>query len=137
MCRPLAATEVEAEGRAVGDQRTAREQALADALREAVRVGGGVDVVSSSGVTDFALDCDRILTRGDATSKNTGELGIGEASDGSDSKRLGLDLVLGNPKQKSDCFDVGTHLVFVSFSKIDRAFVGLEVVDLSRDRLGI
>ncbi|MEY3480292.1 MAG: hypothetical protein RIQ71_1067 [Verrucomicrobiota bacterium] len=58
----LAATEVEAEGRAAGDQRTAREQALADALREAVRVGVGVDVLSSSGVSDFALDYDRILS---------------------------------------------------------------------------
>ena len=57
-----AATEVEAEGRAAGDQRTAREQALADALREAVRVGVGVDVLSSSGVSDFALDYDRILS---------------------------------------------------------------------------
>lgn len=58
----FAATEVEAEGRAAGDQRTAREQALADALREAVRVGVGVDVLSSSGVSDFALDYDRILS---------------------------------------------------------------------------
>ena len=58
----FAATEVEAEGRAAGDQRTAREQALADALREAVRVGVGVDVLSSSGVSDFTLDYDRILS---------------------------------------------------------------------------
>jgi hypothetical protein len=57
-----AAETVEAEGRAAGDQRTAREQALADALREAVRVGVGVDVLSSSGVSDFALDYDRILS---------------------------------------------------------------------------
>lgn len=54
----FAATEVEAEGRAAGDQRTAREQALADALREAVRVGVGVDVLSSSGVSDFTLGYD-------------------------------------------------------------------------------
>jgi hypothetical protein len=58
----FAATEVEAEGRAAGDQRTAREQALADALREAVRVGVGVDVLSTSGVSDFTLDYDRILS---------------------------------------------------------------------------
>ena len=58
----IAAETVEAEGRAAGDQRTAREQALADALREAVRVGVGVDVLSSSGVSDFALDYDRILS---------------------------------------------------------------------------
>lgn len=58
----LAAKEVEAEGRAAGDLRTAREQALTDALREAVRVGVGVDVLSTSGVSDFALDYDRILS---------------------------------------------------------------------------
>lgn len=54
--------EVEAEGRAAGDQRSAREQALADALRESVRVGTGVDILSSSGVKDFALEYDRILS---------------------------------------------------------------------------
>ena len=58
----LHAASVEAEGRAPGDMKTAREQALADALREAVRVGTGVDVLSSTGVTDFTLDYDRILS---------------------------------------------------------------------------
>jgi len=56
------AVQVEAEGRAAGDQKTAREQALADALREAVRKGTGVDVLASSGVSNFALDFDRILS---------------------------------------------------------------------------
>ena len=56
------AASVEAEGRAPGDVKTAREQALADALREAVRVGTGVDVLSSTGVSDFTLDYDRILS---------------------------------------------------------------------------
>jgi hypothetical protein len=56
------AVEVAVEGRATGDQRTAREQALADALREAVRVGVGVDIMSSSGVSDFALDYDRVMS---------------------------------------------------------------------------
>ena len=37
----IQAVQVEAEGRAAGDQKTAREQALADALREAVRKGTG------------------------------------------------------------------------------------------------
>jgi hypothetical protein len=49
------AAAVEAEGRAPGDMKTAREQALADALREAVRVGTGVDVWSATGVSDFTL----------------------------------------------------------------------------------
>ena len=58
----IQAVQVEAEGRAAGDQKTAREQALADALREAVRKGTGVDVLASSGVSNFALDFDRILS---------------------------------------------------------------------------
>ena len=49
------AAAVEAEGRAPGDMKTASEQALADALREAVRVGTGVDVWSATGVSDFTL----------------------------------------------------------------------------------
>ena len=58
----IQAATVEAEGRAPGDMKTAREQALADALREAVRVGTGVDVLSSTGVSDFTLEYDRILS---------------------------------------------------------------------------
>ena len=58
----IQAASVEAEGRAPGDMKTAREQALADALREAVRVGTGVDVLSSTGVSDFTLDYDRVLS---------------------------------------------------------------------------
>ena len=58
----IQAASVEAEGRAPGDMKTAREQALADALREAVRIGTGVDVLSSTGVSDFTLDYDRILS---------------------------------------------------------------------------
>lgn len=53
--------EVTAEGRASGDYRTAREQALADALREAVRNGIGVDLLGETKVNDFNLDYDRVL----------------------------------------------------------------------------
>jgi len=56
------ATEVEAEGRAPGDSVSSRELALADALREAVRLGVGVDVAAATSVQDFALDYDRILS---------------------------------------------------------------------------
>jgi hypothetical protein len=62
LCGQIQAATVEAEGRAPGDMKTAREQALADALREAVRVGTGVDVLSTTGVSDFTLDYDRILS---------------------------------------------------------------------------
>ena len=56
------AVEVTVEGRAAGNQQTAREQALADALREAVRVGVGVDVLSQSSVENFVLEYDRIMS---------------------------------------------------------------------------
>jgi hypothetical protein len=58
----LMAETVEVEGKAAGDLLHAREEALADALREAVRVGVGVDVLTSTGVKDFQLEFDRILT---------------------------------------------------------------------------
>jgi len=61
-CVSIHAVEVEAEGRAPGDQKTAREQALADALREAVRKGTGVDVLASTGVSNFTLDFDTIIS---------------------------------------------------------------------------
>jgi len=53
--------QVIAEGKAPGDIASAREQALTDALRDAVQKGAGVDVISSSKVTDFVLDYDRVL----------------------------------------------------------------------------
>jgi hypothetical protein len=56
------ATEVNVEGKAAGDLPHAREEALADALREAVRVGAGVDVLSTTSVKDFNLDFDRVLS---------------------------------------------------------------------------
>lgn len=57
----IQATQVEAEGRAAGDLPNAREIALADALREAVRQGTGVDVLGSTGTSNFTLDFDRVL----------------------------------------------------------------------------
>lgn len=56
------AAEVEAEGKAAGDLPNAREEALSDALREAVRIGAGVDILSSTGVKDFNLEFDRVLS---------------------------------------------------------------------------
>ncbi len=52
---------VEAEGMAPGEHLTAREEALADALREAVRLGAGVDITSQTRVTDMQLDYDRMF----------------------------------------------------------------------------
>lgn len=52
---------VEAEGMAPGEHLTAREEALADALREAVRLGAGIDIASQTRVTDMQLDYDRMF----------------------------------------------------------------------------
>jgi hypothetical protein len=57
----LAAVEISAEGRAAGDLANAREIALADALREAVRQGTGLDVLGSTETKNFTLDFDRVL----------------------------------------------------------------------------
>lgn len=54
---------VTATGQATGQGRLVREQALADALRNAIRKGAGVNIISSSQTTDYVLDFDRILSR--------------------------------------------------------------------------
>ena len=59
---PLAAQEVNVTGTANGNPDTAREQALARALREAVRQGVGVDVLSETKVQNFELEYDRVMT---------------------------------------------------------------------------
>jgi hypothetical protein len=58
---PLHAVPVTAEGRAAGDLPNAREIALADALREAVRQGTGLDLLASTEVQNFTLSYDQIL----------------------------------------------------------------------------
>ncbi len=55
------ATPVTAEGRTAGDTTTAREQALTDALRDAVRKGAGVNIASQSQASNFTLDYDRVF----------------------------------------------------------------------------
>ncbi len=58
----LVETEVEATGMAPGDSAHARELALADALRNAVRIGAGVDIASLSESRNFQLEYDRIFS---------------------------------------------------------------------------
>jgi len=57
----IQASPVTAEGRTAGDSTSAREQALTDALREAVRLGAGVNIASQSQASNFALDYDRVF----------------------------------------------------------------------------
>ncbi len=54
--------EVSVEGSAAGDPSLAREQALADALRNAVRQGIGVDLISETKVENFKTEYDRVMT---------------------------------------------------------------------------
>ncbi len=56
------AAEVEVSATAGGEPQAARELALAQALREAVRQGAGVDVLSESKVQNFELEYDRVMT---------------------------------------------------------------------------
>lgn len=58
-----ASTEVEATGRASAEKPNARAIALSDALREAVREGAGINLVSESKVTDFTLEYDRTFSK--------------------------------------------------------------------------
>ncbi len=54
--------EVTARGIAVAGEPNARESALADALREAVRTGAGIDLISQTQVSNLQVDFDRIFT---------------------------------------------------------------------------
>ncbi len=50
-------------GQAAGSGRIVKQQALADALREAVRKGAGINIISNTKVTDYVLNFDRIFSR--------------------------------------------------------------------------
>lgn len=55
--------EVAGSGQAAGDSQNAREQALADAMRDAVRNGAGVELMNESKVSNFVLEYDKVMTR--------------------------------------------------------------------------
>lgn len=94
------AIEVTAEGRASGDYRTAREQALADALREAVRIGVGVDLLGESKVQDFNLDYDRVLCSAFGHVKNYSILESKLGKDGIYRVKIQADVAKGAPENK-------------------------------------
>jgi hypothetical protein len=100
-CGQIQAATVEAEGRALGDMKTAREQALADALREAVRIGTGVDVLSSTGVSDFTLEYDRILASAFGHVKSYKVLDSGLGPDGIYRVRVSAEVQKGAPEAKN------------------------------------
>jgi len=92
--------EVTAEGRASGDYRTAREQALADALREAVRNGIGVDLLGESKIKDFNLDYDRVLCSAFGHVKNYSILEAKLGKDGIYRVKVQADVEKGMPDRK-------------------------------------
>ncbi len=64
LCSPsYANVSVTVTGQAAGHGKTASQQALADALRKAVRKGAGVNIISSTRMTDYVLDFDRVFSR--------------------------------------------------------------------------
>ena len=91
------ANEVNVEGKAAGDLPHAREEALADALREAVRVGAGVDVLSTTSVKDFNLDFDRVLSAAFGHVKNYKVTGSSLGKDGIYRIKVKADVGAGTP----------------------------------------
>ena len=92
--------EVMAEGRASGDYRTAREQARADAMREAVRIGIGVDLLGESKVKDFNLDYDRVLCSAFGHVKNYSIIESKLCSDGIYRVKIQAEVEEGAPDKK-------------------------------------
>lgn len=59
---PVMGEDVNVTGTASGNPDSAREMALTRALREAVRQGAGVDILSETKVQNFELEYDRVMT---------------------------------------------------------------------------
>ncbi len=88
---------VEVEGRAPADEPMARSQALADALREAVRTGAGVDLVSESQTKNFTMEFDRMFSRARGYVKKYEVLSTGTSSDGFYVVKVKADVGEGQP----------------------------------------
>lgn len=76
------AVEVETEGKAAGDGPAARSQALSDALREAVREGAGVDLVSETQMENFELSSDKTFSKARGYIKKYEVVSTGMGEDG-------------------------------------------------------
>lgn len=74
--------EVVAQGLARGDIANAREQALTDALRESVRKGAGVNLISTTQVKNSALEYDRVFASCFGYVRNYSVLNSGLGKDG-------------------------------------------------------
>ncbi|MEM9227722.1 MAG: hypothetical protein AAGA45_07115, partial [Verrucomicrobiota bacterium] len=84
-------------GSAAGDSPDARGRALADALREAVRQGAGVELASQSATDSFSLAYDRIFTRALGHVRSYRVLSSGLSQDGIYSVQLEAEVGAGLP----------------------------------------
>jgi len=101
LLQTIRAARFEAEGRAAGDLPNAREIALADALREAVRQGTGLDVLGSSGTSNFTLEFDRVLGSAFGHVKSYKVLESGLGVDGIYRVKLSAEVEKGAPNAKN------------------------------------
>ena len=101
LLQTIRAAPVQAEGRAAGDMPNAREIALADALREAVRQGTGLDVLGSSGTSNFTLDFDRVLGSAFGHVKSYKVLDSRLGVDGIYRVKLAAEVEKGSPNAKN------------------------------------
>lgn len=150
------AAEVEATGSAPGDVPEARAQALSDALREAVRTGAGVDLVSETQATNFALDYDRTFSkargyvrkyevvdsklREDGIYTVTIKADVGELAAGAGDK-LTFQMMAREHQAPRVSIQVTENIAGVSDSKVATDWLGntasecgLKVVDVSRSQ---
>lgn len=101
LCGQIQAAPVEAEGRAAGDLPNAREIALADALREAVRQGTGLDVLGSTGTSNFTLEFDRVLGSAFGHVKSYKVVDSRLGADGIYRVKLSAEVEKGSPNAKN------------------------------------
>jgi len=95
------ASTVTAEGRTAGDTTTAREQALTDALREAVRQGAGVNIASQSQASNFALDYDRVFAAAFGYVKSYKVIDSGMGKDGIYHVKVEAEVSSGDPNMNN------------------------------------
>ena len=95
------AAPVTAEGRTAGDSTAAREQALTDALREAVRLGAGVNIASQSQASNFALDYDRVFAAAFGYVKSYKVIESGMGKDGIYHVKVEAEVSPGDPNMNN------------------------------------
>ena len=97
----IQASPVTAEGRTAGDSTSAREQALTDALREAVRLGAGVNIASQSQASNFALDYDRVFAAAFGYVKSYKVIESGMGKDGIYHVKIEAEVDKGDPNMNN------------------------------------